>query len=95
MLETYRWPGNVRELENAMERAMVAGQGESIRPHDLPLRVEESGTPAEQTSLEAMEKDHIQRILREMDGNVTQSAKVLGIDRATLYNKMKKYGIQR
>ncbi|MGM0670067.1 MAG: sigma-54-dependent transcriptional regulator, partial [Gemmatimonadota bacterium] len=95
VLEGYRWPGNVRELENAIERAMVVGQGGEIRPQDLPLRVEENGPSGETTSLEAMEKDHIHRVLREMDWNVTQSAKVLGIDRATLYNKMKKYGIQR
>jgi len=95
ILKGYRWPGNVRELENAIERAMVVGQGDQIRPEDLPLRVEEKGNDAGVTSLEAMEKEHIQRILREMDGNVTQSARVLGIDRATLYNKMKKYEIER
>ena len=95
VLESYRWPGNVRELENAIERAMVVGRGDTIHPQDLPMKVEENGTAADAASLEAMEKEHIQRILREMDGNVTQSARVLGIDRATLYNKMKKYGIQR
>ena len=46
-------------------------------------------------ALEAMEREHIIRVMREMDGNVPRSAKVLGIDRATLYNKIKKYGIQR
>jgi DNA-binding NtrC family response regulator len=94
LLESYRWPGNVRELENAIERAMVIGRDPEIRPRDLPLRVENGRTP-DTSSLEAMEKEHIIRTLREMDGNVTRSAKVLGIDRATLYNKMKKYEIQR
>ena len=46
-------------------------------------------------ALEAMEREHIIRVMREMEGNVTRSAKGLGIDRATLYNKIKKYGIQR
>jgi DNA-binding NtrC family response regulator len=94
LLESYRWPGNVRELENAIERAMVIGRDPEIRPRDLPLRVENGRTP-DTSSLGAMEKEHIIRTLREMDGNVTRSAKVLGIDRATLYNKMKKYEIQR
>jgi len=94
LLESYRWPGNVRELENAIERAMVIGKDEAIQPRDLPLRVE-NGSPPDSTSLEALEKEHIIRVMREMEGNVTRSAKVLGIDRATLYNKMKKYGIQR
>ncbi len=94
LLESYRWPGNVRELENAIERAMVIGKEPEIRARDLPLRVENGSAP-DSSSLEAMEKEHIIRVLREMDGNVTRSAKVLGIDRATLYNKMKKYGIQR
>jgi len=95
LLEQYRWPGNVRELENAIERAMVIGKDPQIRIKDLPLRPEWNGSNPDALSLNAMEKDHIQRVLREMNGNVTQSARVLGIDRATLYNKMKRYGIQR
>jgi len=94
LLESYRWPGNVRELENAIERAMVIGKDKKIRPRDLPMRVENGSSPSS-SSLEALEKEHIIRVLREMDGNVTRSAKMLGIDRATLYNKMKKYRIQR
>jgi DNA-binding NtrC family response regulator len=94
LLKSYRWPGNVRELENAIERAMVIGKEAEIRPRDLPLRVE-NGSQPDGASLEAMEREHIIRVLREMEGNVTRSARTLGIDRATLYNKMKKYGIQR
>jgi len=94
MLERYRWPGNVRELENAIERAMVIGKEETIVPDDLPLQVEEKVVPVE-TSLAAMEKDHIERVLEETDGNMTRSARILGIDRATLYNKVKRYGIRR
>ncbi|HEX9690902.1 MAG TPA: helix-turn-helix domain-containing protein [Gemmatimonadales bacterium] len=94
ILEQYRWPGNVRELENAIERAMVIGKEAMIVPADLPLQVEEKVVPVE-TSLAAMEKDHIERVLQEMGGNMTRSARVLGIDRATLYNKVKRYGIRR
>jgi DNA-binding NtrC family response regulator len=96
LLEGYHWPGNVRELENAIERAMVIGKGTAIEPEDLPLRPapEESVQPADQ-SLAGVEKLHIQQVLEELEGNITQAAKVLGIDRATLYNKLKRYGIRR
>jgi DNA-binding NtrC family response regulator len=91
----YRWPGNVRELENAVERAMVVGQGSAIRREDLPLPVENGAKDPKDLSLDAMEKEHIERVLTQMDGNVTRSATALGIDRATLYHKIKRYGIQR
>ncbi len=95
LLHRYRWPGNVRELENAIERAMVVGTGPAIQPDDLPLRVgADEPAPAEQ-SLAALERHHIERVLRDTEGNVTRAAKVLGIDRATLYNKIKRYGIRR
>jgi transcriptional regulator of acetoin/glycerol metabolism len=74
---------------------MVVGGGDKIQPEDIPVQIKESNGEPAGMSLEAMEKDHIQKVLDEMEGNVTQSAKVLGIDRVTLYNKMKKYGIQR
>lgn len=95
ILLQHNWPGNVRELENAIERAMVVGGGDKVQPEDIPVQIKESNGEPAGMSLEAMEKDHIQKVLDEMEGNVTQSAKVLGIDRVTLYNKMKKYGIQR
>jgi transcriptional regulator with PAS, ATPase and Fis domain len=94
LLRSYDWPGNVRELENAIERAMVVGQGNRIRPEDLPLHVEREAARPKERSLEALERDHIERVLREESGNVSQAARVLGIDRGTLYNKMKKYGIR-
>jgi DNA-binding NtrC family response regulator len=96
VLVRYRWPGNVRELENAIERAMVIGQEPAIEPGDLPLHVESGGgTEPAARSLAAVEKEHIERVLQELDGNVTRAAKTLGIDRATLYNKLKRYGIRR
>jgi DNA-binding NtrC family response regulator len=75
LLERYRWPGNVRELENAIERAMVIGREREVRPEDLPFRGEENGPRPDGHSLEAMEKEHIERVLREMEGNVSRSAK--------------------
>ncbi len=91
----YRWPGNVRELENAIERAMVIGKANVIQPDDLPLAVETEREEPPDKSLAAAEKDHIERVLAETGGNVTQAARVLGIDRGTLYNKMKRYGLGR
>jgi DNA-binding NtrC family response regulator len=93
LLQSYDWPGNVRELENAIERAMVVGQGNRIRPEDFPLPVEQDALRPRDRSIEALESAHIARVLREESGNVSQAARVLGIDRGTLYNKIKKYGI--
>jgi DNA-binding NtrC family response regulator len=95
LLEAYRWPGNVRELENAIERAMVIGKGTTIEPEDLPLRAGSEENQLSDRSLADMERVHIERVLDELDGNITQAARVLGIDRATLYNKLKRYGIRR
>jgi two-component system response regulator HydG len=94
-LHACRWPGNVRELENAVERAMVVGKGPVLEARDLP--VVRNGTDAEPGvgSLSALEKEHIGRVLGACDGNVTRAAKVLDIDRATLYNKLKRYGLRR
>jgi DNA-binding NtrC family response regulator len=95
----HQWPGNVRELENALERAVVVGTPPVIKVEDLPLgapgNADGATPPAGATSLANMEKLHIQRILDENGGNVSRSARVLEIDRVTLYNKIKKYGLSR
>lgn len=89
----YGWPGNVRELENAIERAVVVAKGRVIRAENLPIAcVLPDLLPAEK-SLQEMEKTHILRILNENLWNISNSAKVLGIDRSTLYNKIKRYNI--
>ena len=95
VLLDYAWPGNVRELENAIERAMVIGKGPRIVPSDLPLRVEQGGDRPADLSLEAVEEAHIRRVIGESEGNVTHAARTLGIDRGTLYNKMRRYRIER
>ena len=97
VLKAHRWPGNVRELENAVERAMVVGRGEALEVRDLPVAAQNGGAGDEPAarSLSALEKEHIGRVLRECEGNVTHAAKVLGIDRATLYNKLRRYGLRR
>jgi DNA-binding NtrC family response regulator len=96
LLLQYSWPGNVRELENAIERAMVVGKKAEIRLDDLPLHLEEKTyTEGSLLSLEELEKNHIIHVIKGVNGNVTKAAGILGIDRVTLYNKLKKYGIER
>jgi transcriptional regulator with PAS, ATPase and Fis domain len=90
LLENYDWPGNVRELSNAIERAMVIGKGPSIRPEDLPLRARTRGETAPD-SLAEVEKRHIAAVLARTDWNITRAAELLGVDRATVYNKVRKY----
>jgi DNA-binding NtrC family response regulator len=89
------WPGNIRELRNALERGMLVQQDGIIRPEDLPLAPEDPHHDGDTLSLEATERRHIQNVLDMMEGNVTKAARSLGIDRVTLYNKIKKYGLKR
>jgi DNA-binding NtrC family response regulator len=96
-MTAYEWPGNVRELANAIERAMVVSRGSVIRPEDLPFVLPETQTASAPAgdSLADMEKAHIAVILARTRWNISQSADLLQIDRATLYNKIKRYGLQR
>ena len=95
LLMDYDWPGNVRELENVIERALVIGRGQEIVTDDLPFSRKELGTEAFPKSLKLMEKMHIKKILEEMDWNISKAARVLEIDRQTLYNKIEKYHIEK
>ncbi len=94
MLMEYDWPGNVRELENVIERALVIGKGGQILPEDLPFSKREEPCEPRPKSLRGMEKLHIERILEETGWNIRQAARLLEIDRQTLYNKMKRYKIE-
>jgi DNA-binding NtrC family response regulator len=90
----YDWPGNVRELENAIERAVVVSKQRKVLPEDLPFYCLLNPTPAGQ-SLKDVEKEHIRQILEENDWNVARSARILQIDRSTLYSKIKRHRLQR
>ena len=91
-LVAYPWPGNVRELQNAIERAVVMCKGDRIEAKNFPFAVPPAATDV---SLSAMEAAHIRQVLAANSYNVAQAARALDIDRVTLYNKMKKYGIER
>jgi two-component system response regulator AtoC len=88
----YDWRGNVRELENMIERGVVLSKDKSITLTEFPQELT-SLAPAEGKTLEALEKNHILKVLEETGGNIVRTAKILGIHRMTLYNKLKKYDI--
>jgi DNA-binding NtrC family response regulator len=92
-LEQYDFPGNVRELENMVERAVVIGNGKEIRLKDLPFVTAASNDTAD--SLHDLEKKHITQILDKFEWNISRSAKILKVDRVTLYNKIKKYNLKK
>ncbi len=96
-LMAHDWPGNVRELRNVLERGAVVATGPVIQLADLglPSKADVAPRPGTLASLEEVEKRHVAAVLAHTGGNVSQSARILGIDRVTLYNKMRKYGIRR
>jgi two-component system response regulator HydG len=89
----HEWPGNVRELENAVERALVVCRGPEIKPADFSFQFQSGGVPTGRT-LDDVERVHIERVLRETDHNLSRAARILDIDRTTLYNKLKRYGLK-
>jgi DNA-binding NtrC family response regulator len=89
------WPGNVRELQNAIERAVVVGKQRRILPEDLPIFSPEHQPVLLDNSLKEIQKAHIIRILDMTHWNISRSAEILGIDRSTLYSKIKRYNIHR
>jgi DNA-binding NtrC family response regulator len=99
LLTNYAFPGNVRELENILERAVAVCKGKAIRTCDLPLDLTElelqAYTPPEDNlmTLAELEVDYITHLLKITGGVRTKTAKILGIDRASLWRKMKKFGL--
>ena len=101
----YDWPGNVRELENCVERALALGDRRTIDVGDLPasvsigsagageMRSETDTTGVTPTDLEDIERATIQRVFEQVKGDKVMAGKMLGISRATLYRKLKRYNI--
>jgi DNA-binding NtrC family response regulator len=99
LLSGYPFPGNVRELENVIERGVALAKGDVLEVADLPddlrrlrlevFRREDGRIP----SLQAQEKAYIEWVLREVDGNQSRAAAILGIDRVSLWRKLKRYRV--
>jgi len=94
----YDWPGNVRELRNVLERAVALTEFEKLIVDDLPEKIRDyrqatfridTTNPAELQTLEAVEQQYIQRVLKSVQGNRTEAARILGVDRKTLYRRLK------
>jgi DNA-binding NtrC family response regulator len=88
----YSWPGNVRELENMIEHGVILTQDDAISLAELPPDIIQPAQNKEKT-IEAVTKNHIIEVLEQTKGNITKAAKILGIRRMTLYNKLKKYNL--
>ncbi len=100
VLLDYNWPGNVRELENAVERGIVTCRTRILTEDDFGFLNHGNGekkkwTVPDNISLEEMEKQLVTATLQRTKGNIKEAAEVLGIDRSTLYEKIKKYNILR
>jgi len=90
----YEWPGNVRELENAIERAVILTKNSYIEVADLPPKSLTLAHSAQSgKSLREIDKNHVLNILSETGRNYSKTARILGISRATLYNKIRAYGL--
>ncbi|MGE5216952.1 MAG: sigma-54-dependent transcriptional regulator [Chloroflexota bacterium] len=102
LLLRHRWPGNVRELEHAIERAVLLGRNASIGVEDLPafLRAADQRklplgeAVARSFTLRDLEREYIERVLENTNGNKSEAAKILGVDRTTLYRKLEEYKLK-
>lgn len=96
MLKNYSWPGNVRELENLIQRLLVMTESDEISADDFPPYMKHAGITGYGLSrtLEEVEAEHIRNVFKNCDGNKSVAARVLGIDRKTLREKLKRHGIE-
>jgi transcriptional regulator with PAS, ATPase and Fis domain len=105
LMVQYSWPGNVRELKNVIERAMILTDQEVITPKHLPFELKQTekfihgnteheiSEKTDDMSLENMEKIHLSKVLKRLEWNKSKASKFLGISRATLRAKIKKYNL--
>ena len=105
VFEGYPWPGNVREMRNAVERMVVMAEGAVLDVADVPFEIRTAPAPGDDDSvavaegedlppLREVEKRHIARVMRQTGGNKKEAARVLGIDRSTLYAKLKAHNLE-
>jgi transcriptional regulator with PAS, ATPase and Fis domain len=91
----HQWPGNVRELRNVLERATVICSAATIEANDLSLHPPSVFQRGHSTDLYSVERSTIERVMRDMDGNVSKAARTLGITRTQLYVRLRKYGFSQ
>ena len=98
LLLSYPWPGNVRELKNVIERGIILCKNDSLLPENLPMELQRGDatiiTPQVsfgKVSLQEMERHHIKEVLKLVNGNKSQAARILDISRSTLREKLKNY----
>ncbi|HEX6176473.1 MAG TPA: sigma-54 dependent transcriptional regulator [Candidatus Binatia bacterium] len=98
ILMSFQWKGNIRELDNVLERAMILGDGEWIKPADLPGHESDAGEFNSEDNLSAAldlyEKSHIQRTLNKAAGDKMRAAELMGLSLSTLYRKLEKLAIE-
>ncbi len=101
-LLAYSWPGNIRELRNCVERAVALARFEELVVEDLPEQIRQyksshvlvaADDPEQLVPLVEVERRYIQRVMEAVDGNKRQAARILGLDRTTLYRKLERYGL--
>jgi transcriptional regulator with PAS, ATPase and Fis domain len=98
-MQRYSWPGNIRQLINALERAKIVSESETIRLSDLPKEVAERSTSRDENALEltddlaSIQRSKVVEVLRRESGNKAKAARALGIDRRKLYRLLEKYAI--
>ena len=100
LMQEYPWPGNIRELRNVMERVVLLARGgeREIRAQDLPLSTAPSSSRAavgSATTLQGLERQHIEAVLTQTNWHQGNAAKILGISSKTLYRKIREYGFHR
>jgi transcriptional regulator with PAS, ATPase and Fis domain len=95
LLQSHAWPGNIRELRNTIERALLVSDGQSLSAESLGLAPQEMVAAAARGrwTLDQLEETYIREVLRETRSNYSRAAEILGINRKTLLEKRKKYGI--
>lgn len=102
-LLAYNWPGNIRELQNCIERAVSLTRDTEVQVDDLPTKVAKhrpshvlvvSNNPSELLTMEQVERRYIHRVMLAVQGNKREAARVLGLDRKTLYRKLQRYNIE-
>lgn len=92
-LSKYHWPGNIRELKHLVARAIIMCNDNIIREEDIWLNIEQENSNENTVNIEELEKNAIKKALTENSGNLTKTAKALGLGRTTLYRKMNKYDL--